>query len=486
MLLVLAFTAVAQPIFAASQTVSNDTWWKDAAGNPIYAQGGNITLFNGTYYWYGVQYGGSSEYYASGVANSDTSFVSINVYTSTDLAHWTGHSAVVTTSTSGFSGTSWVGRVGSVLYNSNSKLYVMWVEYYGSGGNGMACLTSTSPLGPFTLHNVQTSITNVYYNTEGDSTMFIDVDHDSTPYFVFSDPHGRQHAYVSRLSSDYYTIEPATLIAEWPQGQEADNMFERNGLYYLIMSNLAGWSYSSAYAVWSSSPTTPADYTADAAFQGTTADYTHHSQVSFGLEIKGSSSTGYIMAGDRWSDFDSSYRSAGYGEGYNEWCPVSFNGNQPIYNSVGSFQVDAATGALDWGGGSTSYNFLQNRATGLDIDGLGATANGSTAGQWAHTGSTNQQWAVQTDGSYVRLQNSATGLFLDGEDVTSNGSVVGQWSDTNSYDQQWGEDSFGGGYYGFKNRATGMMIDGAGLTSNGSNLEQWSYTGSNNQQWSIQ
>ena len=151
---------------------------------------------------------------------------------------------------------------------------------------------------------------------------------------------------------------------------------------------------------------------------------------------------------------------------------------------VNNWDTSFSTGG--GGGGSTGYNFLQNRATGLDIDGMGLTGNGSNAGQWQHTGSNNQQWAVQSDGSYVRLQNRATGLYLDGAGQTSNGSTVAQWGSSSSYNQQWGEDNFGGGYYGFYNRATGMMIDGAGLTSNGSNLEQWSYTGSNNQQWSIQ
>ena len=129
LILALGFVGAATTAFASLQTISNDTWWKDAAGNPIYAQGGNVSKFGSTYYWYGVQYGGASSYYSSGTPNSDTSFKSINVYTSTDLAHWTGYNPLVTTSTSGFSGTSWVGRVGAVLYNSSSGKYVMWVEY---------------------------------------------------------------------------------------------------------------------------------------------------------------------------------------------------------------------------------------------------------------------------------------------------------------------------------------------------------------------
>lgn len=37
---------------------------------------------------------------------------------------------------------------------------------------------------------------------------------------------------------------------------------------------------------------------------------------------------------------------------------------------------------------------FQNRATGLFIDGMGATANGSDLDQWASSSSSNQQWQV--------------------------------------------------------------------------------------------
>lgn len=347
MLLAFGLVSITLSAFAAG-TVNNDAWRTTTSGAPIYAQGGGISKFGSTYYWYGVQYGGASSYYSSGTPNSDTSFVSINVYTSSDLINWTAHTGVVTTSTSGFSGTSWVGRMGSVLYNSSTKLYVMWVGYVGSKGSGVACLTCSSPTGSFVLNNVQTNIPNVYHDTPGDMTVFCDVDHGSTPYLIFSDPHGREHAYVAPFSSNYETIEAATLISEWPQGQEANNMFCRNGVYYYVMSNLAGWSYSSAYCVWSSSILTPSDYTADAAFAGTTSTYTYYSQVSFVIELIGSSTTSYIMCGDRWADFNSNYKSAGHGTGYNVWCPITFSGNTPTFNPTSTLTIAYSTGVLTW------------------------------------------------------------------------------------------------------------------------------------------
>ena len=391
--LLLAVICLCAPAaFGSYQTVTNDAFYLTTAGTstPIYTQGGGISKFGNTYYWYGIQYKGMATYYANPTAanaNANTTFVAINCYTSTDMVHWTFQNHVISTTTPNFTtGLSWIGRMGAVVYNSTSGQYVMWFQYSGPAGSGQACCTCSTPTGNFTLNNVQTAITNVYYNVTGDCTIFCDVDHGSTPYLVFSDSHGREHLYVSPLSSTYLAIQPATLISEWPQGQEANNMFERNGLYYACMSNLAGWSYSSAYEVSTPSILTPADYTADAAFAGTTINDTYYSQISFVVPVAGSMTTSYVLVGDRWSENDSSYLSAGHGLGFNIMSPVTFNGTTPTFVPLASFQLDAVTGnwratpdfaaptgliatpgiaqvALSWdaSGGATSY--IVERAT---------------------------------------------------------------------------------------------------------------------------
>lgn len=153
-----------------------------------------------------------------------------------------------------------------------------------------------------------------------------------------------------------------------------------------------------------------------------------------------------------------------------------------------SYSVSYSTGTNSGGGGGStgggSYVRFKNHATGLYIDGMGRTSNGSNAGQYSSSSSENQQWQIVPDGSYVRIENRATGLYLDGEGRTSNGSAVGQWSDSNSNNQQWLETT-SGGYVRFQNRGTGLYIDGMGATSNGSDLDQWSNSSSSNQQWQI-
>jgi hypothetical protein len=332
--------------YAVFQPIDNDTWLKDQNGNPLYAQGGGISEFGGTYYMFGVEYDGAPTYYQTGTSNSDTTFDCINLYTSTDLVHWTWKDIAVASAT--LPGNTWVGRLGSVFYNSNIQKYVMWCEYWGTDApnGGMACLTSSSLTGKFSLANVQTSIGNVYHTIPGDSTVFCDVDHGNTPYLIFSDPHGRQRAYVSTFSSNGESINPATQVYLWPQGQEADCMFYLGGYYHYVTSQLAGWSYSSAYEVHSTNILS--GYSSDAFFNGTTQTNTYYSQISYFVDVHGSSVETIVGVGDRWADFDSSYKNAGHGENYLIFCPISLSGSSATFNALGTWDLDAVTG--EWEG----------------------------------------------------------------------------------------------------------------------------------------
>jgi arabinogalactan endo-1,4-beta-galactosidase len=205
-------------------------------------------------------------------------------------------------------------------------------------------------------------------------------------------------------------------------------------------------------------------------------------QVEFGGPVSSPSSTETAL-----QNYLNALQSNG-GQGLLYWEPEVYS----PFTSYGMGAWDAATREPTiimngFTGGSTSggnptYVQIRNAATGLSIDGGGATSNGSAAEQWSGTGSTNQQWVIQSDGSYVRFKNRATGLYIDGAGATSNGSAAEQWSDTNSNNQQWAQLADGGNVR-FQNRATGLFLDGMGATSNGSDLGQRSSTGSTSQQW---
>jgi len=180
---------------------------------------------------------------------------------------------------------------------------------------------------------------------------------------------------------------------------------------------------------------------------------------------------------------------------------VNANGESSIWNErsetpVGSGVIPTSSVTTSTVSGTTltptptatpggAYVRFRNVATGLYIDGMGSTSDGSNACQWSDSNSNNQQWTIINSGDYVMIKNRATGLYLDGMGRTSNGSICSQNGYSNSNNQQWTQEALGSNIR-FKNRATGLYLDGMGSTSNGSNLCQWGNSSSTNQQWQIQ
>ncbi|NUT46004.1 MAG: cellulase family glycosylhydrolase [Saccharothrix sp.] len=152
-------------------------------------------------------------------------------------------------------------------------------------------------------------------------------------------------------------------------------------------------------------------------------------------------------------------------------------------NQSGLDRLRYAWGQGDAGG---AYVTIRNVATGTQVDGSGATANGADVVQTGGATADSRQWVVENRGSYVRIRNRATGLYLDGMGRTANGSNVGQWSDSGSANQEWSvvTGAVNGNDVRIRNRGTGLYLDGMGRTT-GAKLGQWGDSGSANQQWRI-
>ncbi|HYC87312.1 MAG TPA: RICIN domain-containing protein [Chryseosolibacter sp.] len=133
----------------------------------------------------------------------------------------------------------------------------------------------------------------------------------------------------------------------------------------------------------------------------------------------------------------------------------------------------------------TTYYRIQNRGTGLFLDGLGRTVNGEACGQYANTTHVNAQWERISLGGYYQFRNRGTGMLLDGMGRTTNGSDVGQYANTTSYNSQWAVQTYSGSYSRIQNRGTGLYLDGMGRTTNGSVCGQYANTTSYNAQWQL-
>ncbi|MFH8252986.1 family 43 glycosylhydrolase [Microbacterium sp. B2969] len=354
------------------QPISNNTFWKDTDGNPIYSQGGGIFRFGDTYYWYGVRYTGAALYQANPTRlfNNDVTFVSIPVYSSKDLVNWRFENEVATAKTPlhipaskgvGFAqmttlaDASWLGRIG-VAYNENTGKYVLVIQMAQDkfpdpdGQAGVLLLQGDSPTDDFEFGNVQKRIVNSPTDATGDQTVFSD--DDGNDYLIFSNSSGRARAFVSKLAeSDSLSIEPAVQIGYNPQGREGNAMFEFEDRYYMAASALHGWNTSPNYVIQSQTDQIQGEYSGEFVLPGTEMDYSHVTQTGFFVTVKGTKKETVLYAGDRWADF------AWNGLGYNQWVPIDKDGDGLRFHSVSDWEFNAVTG--EWRVGAKN-NYILN------------------------------------------------------------------------------------------------------------------------------
>lgn len=245
----------------SDNTITNDTFFKDADGNYIYSQGGCIQKFGDKYYWYGVKYK-EADIYAKNPENGkagNAAYETFTCYSSDDLVNWEFEGYPLTGEPNG-----WVGRMG-VVYNENTKKYVLISQY----APGMVYAVSDKPEGPFKIDHIQKTLP-IQNDVTGDQTLF--QDDDGKAYIICSSANGRAYQYVIPLrESDFLDIdeenikmlfydEDGSYIDENGEvdkkdktGIEGNCMFKYNGNYYYTGSDLYGWNSSRVYVMQSDS-----------------------------------------------------------------------------------------------------------------------------------------------------------------------------------------------------------------------------------------
>ncbi len=330
--------------WAQSGNIKNDRFWDTKNGKPIYSQGGGIFKFTDEetgkekYYWYGVHYKQAEMYRQDpSVTQERNSFEGVSCYTSTDLVNWEYEANVLTPEeVFGDAGRrwGWLGRMG-VAYVKEAKQYVLIIQYNSS----VLFAVADSPLGPFKKQHAKSMMDWIGTPNTGDQTVFTDEDTGKS-YLVYSYGRGRNKIYLSEigLKNDTLTLLDYKQVFKGA-GREGNCMFKYKGKYYLAASQLYGWDGSLAYYlvaddIWG--PYLPENDMR--IIPGVEDDYAHISQTGFFYTIRGSKQETVIFCGDRWSNF------AGNGLGYNQWCPLSFDGDLPYFNSLNSWNLNAETG----------------------------------------------------------------------------------------------------------------------------------------------
>jgi hypothetical protein len=328
-------------IQAQPNNIKNDVFWNTQDGRPIYSQGGGIFRFadpvtgEKKYYWYGMHYLEADNYRKDpSVTQSGCTFESVTCYSSTDLVNWTFEADVLTQNDINKFGRTWVGRLG-VAYIKELNKYAMFIQH----GNQVLITVSDSPTGRFLWHQRISMKVMIGTNNTGDQTVFTDEDSGKS-YLIYSYGRGRNKIYVSEIGvkDGMVNLLDCKQVFEG-ENREGNCMFKYNNRYYMCASNIYGWDASFAYYLVADDIRGPYSPTNKMkVMDGCADDFAHVSQTGFFYTVKGSKKETVVYCGDRWADF------AGNGLGYNQWCPISFDGEEPYFNSLSSWNLDINTG----------------------------------------------------------------------------------------------------------------------------------------------
>ncbi|MEL7003641.1 MAG: family 43 glycosylhydrolase [Bacteroidota bacterium] len=184
-------------------------------GNIVDAHDGRVIQFGDKYYWYGTSYG---------TTNGFTTANHYVCYSSDDLISWKKEGRLLPNQPEG------VYYRPHVIYNENSKKYVLWYNWYPKLWNGQfGVATSDNPQGPFKIINSDTKVAHSEIGV-GDFGLF--VDEDKIAYISYNTIQGHQVS-VEKLDKTYTssTLENGGFIAKH---MEAGSMFKRGEKYYLL------------------------------------------------------------------------------------------------------------------------------------------------------------------------------------------------------------------------------------------------------------
>lgn len=322
--------------------IVNDIFWDTVDGRPIYSQGGGIFRYPDAetgemhYYWYGVRYAEAARYREDpSVTWPRCTFEAVTCYRSDNLVDWTFVGDVLTREeVDKYGRAGWIGRMG-VAYLPEWNKYVLLVQH----DNGVLFALSDRPDGHFTWHRRITMEKIIGTPNTGDQTVFVDEDTGKS-YLIYSYGRGRNRIYVSEIGVRDGRVDLLDCTQVFKgAGREGNCLFKYKGRYYMCASNLYGWDSSFAYYLVADDIRGPYEPVNDMQIMpGCADDYAHITQTGFFYTLRGTHQETVLYCGDRWADF------AGNGLGYNQWCPLSFDGKDPYFNSLNAWYLNAETG----------------------------------------------------------------------------------------------------------------------------------------------
>ncbi len=312
-----ALAVLARP--SAPTTILPGDVWRDTSGNVIQAHGGGMLQIGKTWYWFGEN---------RAPAAPGQPLAAVKCYSSTDLAHWQFRQNSLVRQASGDLADHRVIERPKVLYNRATRTFVMYVHIdspnYGEAKVGVATCNRVD--GVYTYRGSF----NPLGHQSRDMTLFQDAD--GAGYLIFEDR--ARGAAIARLSPDYLSVERE--VALLPEALEAAAVVKVGPTYFLLGSHLSGWSANDNEYATAPSLSGPWSAFKNVAPAGTK---TYESQTAFILPVKGSKTTSYLYAGDRWKPSD--LQDSRY-----IWLPLHIEGQTMSLSPLAPWTLNAATGEI--------------------------------------------------------------------------------------------------------------------------------------------
>jgi len=305
---------------AVPQTIVPGVDWKDTSGNLIEAHGAGFIHVGDTYYWFGEDKSGKNVAY-------------VNVYSSTDLVHWTFRNHALPRQTSGDLGPNRVVERPKVIFDNTTNKYVMYMHMDNSNYHEAKVGVATSSV----VDGVYTYQHSFQPNGEQSRDVTIFKDTDGSAYVIYSSNSSgtiNTPLRISRISSDYMKASGELYHFKIGDYREAPAVVKVGSTYFMLTSTTSGWNPN------------PVKYSTATSMSGPWTDWTdlvpsshttYRSQSAYILPVVGSKTTSYIYIGDRWQGdhlVDSRYI----------WLPLTLSGTKASMNWDDYWTIDTSTG----------------------------------------------------------------------------------------------------------------------------------------------
>ena len=293
---------IGEGIYCSAQNmekvIRNGMPWFDDHGNIVNAHGACIVEEKGRYYLFGEW-----------KSDESNAFPGFSCYSSDDLVNWKFERVVLTVQPDGILGPNRVGERVKVMKCPSTGEFVMFMHADDMGYKdpyiGYAtCKTINGEYqlqGPLLYQGkpVQRWDMGTFQDTDGKGYLLI------------------HHGPVYRLSDYYRSIEME--VAHVKGSGESPAMFKKDGIYYMLYSNLTSWEKNDNF--YFTAPKIEGPWTKQGLFcpEGT---LTYNSQSTFVFPLKRGNDTIPMFMGDRWS-YPHQASAATY-----VWMPMQVNGTK--------------------------------------------------------------------------------------------------------------------------------------------------------------